>query len=154
MKERKSKFIVFAISIVVILVLSSFNSLGSSTKLNVVYDKSTSNSSVVSLQATISTSTIKISEIYRLNGIPFNNSKNIVVTNKARNESYPSVVTGSYRAIASFEVEDEEGKSRIYFRNSGNYGQSWSSNEGKLVAYLNDANPDIEVEHPTLCVSP
>ncbi|MCK4995743.1 MAG: hypothetical protein KAR55_02540 [Thermoplasmatales archaeon] len=154
MKERKSKFIVFAISIVVILVLSSFNSLGSSTKLNVVYDKSTSNSSVVSLQATISTSTIKISEIYGLNDIPFNNSKNIVVTNKARNESYPSVVTGSYRALASFEVEDEEGKSRIYFRNSGNYGQSWSSNEDKLVAKLNDANPDIEVEHPTLSVSP
>lgn len=162
MKRNRNKSIIFAFSIVALLVLGSIGSFGitkdviSKTNNNHI-NKISKNIETVSIKNVITsqvTSTIhtKNSKIYNLDSLNFNFSDNILVTGEEGNESYPSMVLSGTNAFLAYEYEDGNEK-RIRLRNSMNYGQTWS-NAIQLVVKLDDDHPNIEVNSPSFNIVP
>lgn len=160
MKYNKSKSIIFAFSIITLLLLGSIGPFGisadtasknDSTQANTLNQKGTV-TSIKTASRSITTQTIvsKSSILNTFYNPLFSNSDNIVVANAIGNESYPSMVVYGKNALVSYEYNDGNDP-YIYLRNSNNYGQSWSD-PYKLVVKLDGT--EISVNSPTLCIKP
>jgi len=158
-KFRKGLF--FAFSIVVLLIFSSIGSFGTSTdvfnKNNTIQKTDSYLEGKLTFIKTTSTSVIiptiplKDSKLTAFVDNFFITSNNMVVSDAAGNESYPSVVMDGNNGLVAYEYEDES-ETRIYIRNSGNFGQSWSD-AIKIKADLFDIQ-DIEINSPSLSLIP
>jgi len=156
MKNKKSKSIIFAFSIVVLLVLGSVGSPGISSEKSDNYKETQANNvrltgTALRIKTTASLTTFsKNNRLCSMGSNSFNESDNIVVSNATGNESYPSMVIRDLNAMLAYEYE-EENETRVYLRSSGNYGKSWKS-QVQLVVNLENGPSDIETNSPVFSI--
>ena len=160
MKDKKSKSIFFAFSMVALLILSSIGSFGISN--DTVNEKDTNHvtnlnqiSSTVCIKSTLSsrvTSTIstKNDVINTLEGPIVNPPENILVTGEEGDESYPSMVLSGSNILVAYEHKDNS-DTYIYLRKSNNFGRSWSEPSPLKVIF---EGSEIPVNSPTFCIRP
>jgi len=152
MKYLKPRSII-VISVVALLVLGSVGSFGISNVKDEAYQKNRSivkNSAVCfnSFESNIELNSYKLNSLGTIGNYL---DDNVVVTNTTGNEYYPSMVMNGYAGMVAYEYDDGNG-SKIYLRNSNDYGQNWS-NETQVIAKLNQ-NPIDEINSPSLCIKP
>jgi len=153
MKYSKIKSII-VFSVIILLIINSVGSFGSSNEENEKNQKT--NIKIKKAAISIKTSNTK-DEPYNgksqtLGDNGFNDLDNIIVSKNIGNESYPSMVMEGYSGLVAYEYEDVRG-THVHIRNSKNYGQNWSG-AIKIVAKLDNSNPDIEINSPSLCTVP
>ena len=143
MDKNKNKKISLIFSIVILLILSSFVSLGTSTE--VVENISQKTNEMLRLKTYKSTFSSLNTEddITPPSGSRSSDRyENIIVTDFSGNESYPSMVVRGFNTLIAYEHINNG----IYFRNSNQYGESWSA-PVKLSTTL-------PVFSPSLCIRP
>ena len=160
MKEKKQKSLIFAFSMVTVLILSSIGSFGIST--DIVAEENTNQIANVNVKSnlvcieTSSNSLSNLNEIskndktHNLESLNFNLSENILVAGQDGNESYPSMVINGANSLVAYEYEDESDP-YLYLSKSGNYSKTWSEPE-KLEIEL--SGEEISVNSPALCIRP
>jgi len=136
MKDKKLKTIIFALSIVVLLVLSSVSSLGITTdstnsdddiKITNIAKKGSAVCVKTSSRSIISPSILSKDDMLQtLETSSSSDSDNILVAGELEDESYPSMVVNGLDALVAYKYEDDSG-SDVYVRTSDDYGQNWSS---------------------------
>ena len=150
MKYLKPRFII-VISVVALLVLGSVGSFGIS---NAKDETNKSNRLIVKNSAVSVNSIIsdlennKINTLGTIGNVSYDN---IVVTNTSGDESYPSIVMNGYSGLAAYEYNDGN-ESKIFLRNTNDYGQNWSS-EKQVIAKLNQI-PIKDIDSPSLSIKP
>jgi len=82
----------------------------------------------------------------------FNDLDNIIVSSTIWSESHPSMVMEGYSGLVAYEYDDGS-KTHIHIRNSKNYGLNWSI-AMKIIAKLDESNPDLEIMSPSLSTVP
>ena len=151
MKYNKSlkTFVVFIV--VAVLLISSFVSIGVSSKTSKIDIKTRIGSgSKVRIKNPEPHLDIKSSIISSNIFNDFNTSENIVISDDPVNESYPSMITSGLTGLALYHNEDDM---RIYLRNSRDFGKTWSQGE-KIEVYYSSTEPDIDVFSPDISLSP
>jgi hypothetical protein len=78
---------------------------------------------------------------------------NVVVTNTNGSESYPSIVMNGYAGMVAYEYNDGN-ESKIFLRNSNDYGQNWSGEVQVIAKLQEDPTTPIEINSPSLCIKP
>lgn len=144
MKTKYTKILVTTFFVNSILILSSIGSIGNNiTKIN--NDEVNTRGSVSIIKTC--TQTISINN-YMSSSLDdgFNNTDNIVVTNTSGEESYPSIVFSGLKGLVAYEYKNQN-NTNVYFRNSVNYGQSWSSGYVSFSTQFNTFSP-------SLCIKP
>ena len=160
MKKKKLKTIIFAFSIVTVLIFSSIGSFGISN--DIVSEKNTIQIANVNVESnsvcikTSSNSLLALNEISKngktnnLCSLNFNLSENILVAGQDGNESYPSIVTNGANSLVAYEYGDND-NSYLYLRKSSDYARTWDDFT-KLEIELDDS--EISVNTPALCIRP
>jgi len=143
MNQNKSKNKILIYSIVILLILSSFVTLGTSTELvDNTPIKTNHILSVKTIKSTFSAENTVSGFTQPSSGPLSSSSGNIVVTSESGNESYPSMVVSGFNTLIAYEYENNG----IYLRNSGHYGENWSA-PVKLGTTSN-------FYYPSLCIHP
>ena len=143
MNQNKSKKITLIFTIVILLILSSFVSLGTSTE--VVDDTSQKTNEMLrvkTIKSTFSAVNTDGSVTQPSSGPSPSSSGNIIVTDDSGNESYPSMVVSGFNTLIAYEYENKG----IYLRNTNQYGENWSA-----PVKLSTTRP---VYSPSLCIRP
>ena len=151
----------FVFTLVVLLILSSIGSYGTSNNVFNYNDASQKIDSYLKGKLTwiktTSSSVInpvisfKDNKLHAFVNNFFIKSNNIIVSNAVGNESYPSSVMEKNNELVAYEYEDGS-KNHIYIRNSVDYGESWSD-AIRIVANHED-NFDIEINSPSFSLEP
>jgi len=158
MKDNKLKTIIFALSIVTLLVLSSVSSLGITTdstnsdddiKITNIVKKSSVVCVKASSRSIISPSILSKDDMLQtLETSSSSDSDNILVAGELEDESHPSMVVNGLDALVAYEYE-ENNETHVYLRTSNDYGETWSGGpyyfKGTLV---------YNTSSPSLCVEP
>ncbi len=150
---KKSKLrVIIVFSVITFLILGSVGSFGSSNNENKTYLKTKTmvRNSAVCFNTFNSEDELNTKKLNTLGDIGYNSYDNVVVTNSAGNESYPSMIREGYNSLVAYEYEDDT-ETSIYLRYSRDYGQTWSG-ESRIIAKL-DGNP-IEINSPSLSIVP
>ncbi len=156
MQFNKSLKRIVVVSVVVLLLISSFCSIGISIKSTSTIKKSnSSNGCLLKIRTPSPFFGIKRPALSSLsNNNNSNISENVVISNDPGNESYPSIVMSGLNGLIVYEHED---LSRIFLRQTldweKDYGKNWST-ALKLKVYYSSSEPDIEAVSPDLCFSP
>jgi len=150
MKENKAKSIGLTFTVVILLLLSSFVSIGTSTELSVdTTEKSDVKLSVNQLQSTFCSITFKGNGYQPMGAPTIGDYDNIVVADDDGDESYPSMVVKGFDALVAYEYK-EGSNPYLYFGKSNDYGQSWSSKKYGI----DYEGSEISVNSPRLCINP
>lgn len=140
---------VIAFSVITLLFLGSVGSFGISNKENETYSKT--NLKVKNPIICVNVLDESNNEKLKTSGyIGYNPYDNVVVTSAAENESYPSMVFEGYTGVVAYEYEAES-ETRIYLRNSLDYGQNWLEPK-QVKAKIGDT--PIEINSPSLSIIP
>lgn len=159
MKEIKFKNMILAFSIVLLLILSSIGSFGTSTEIEEKDIKlkinSTSKFSKVKINSNIKTikpsvSSMNYEEVKTLTGSNPGIYDNFPIADTSNNESYPSIVSRGLNYLIAYESQDGIDPD-IYFRKSNDYGENWSGPTQLVFRYEGD---DRSINSPTLCIDP
>lgn len=151
MKDNKSIRVILPFITVILIILSSFVSIVTSTE---IADDTTQKTNVRlfvdNFKTTFSTVSLK-GDVFQPSGAPLlGDYENIVVADDVKNESYPSMVVSGFDALVAYEYE-EDSNPYLYFRKSDDYGQNWSASY-KLKVELDGLK--IPVNSPALCINP
>jgi len=157
MKDIKIKNMILAFSLVLLLILSSIGSFGTSTeivekdikfKINTTskFSKVKINSNIKTVNASVSSKNCE--EVKTLAGSNPGIFDNFLIAGTSNNESYPSVVSRGLNYLIAYEVLDGNDPD-IYFRKSNDYGENWS--EPTQLVFRYEGN-DRSINSPTLCI--
>jgi hypothetical protein len=145
MTNHKSKTIMLAFSIVMLLIISSVGSFGVSTDNNFTGDTDSGMSCTRMFTQSVSSSDIlmkndELSTLTDSDGL-----SGIIIANSTENESYSSLVVYGDNALAVYEYQ-EGNTTNVHLRNTDNYGQTWSSsyswNPGENISYV---DPSLDI---------
>jgi len=159
MKHKQSKSIIFAFSMIALLILSSIGSFGTPTSMadkeDTVQKTNYKEKGAVAHIKIKSSSVTTLSIVSESNEVPtlstsdFNISENILVAGEDGNESYPSVLVSGSNALVAYEDDSDP---YIYLRKSGDYGRSWSG--ANKFAAEDKHGTELSVNSPALCIRP
>jgi PKD repeat protein len=150
-KKSLRTYVVFII--VALFLISSFVSIGISTKTNIIAEKSgpvSGNRLKVRIKnpepCTNVNSPVLCSNIFD----DFNNSENIIISDDEGDESYPTMIANGLVGLAAYQNEKNM---RIYLRNTKDFGKTWSNSQ-QIEVYYGPTEPDIDVFSPDISFSP
>jgi PKD repeat protein len=138
------------ILIISFVLISSFASIGVSLKSKNIIKTETNEGFKIKIETPKPYLGVKNPASIQTNNNDFNNSENIVISNNTDNESNPSVIFSGISGLISYLNED---KTRIFLRNTQDYGKNWS-NEVQIEVFYSQTEPDIEAVSPDLAFSP
>lgn len=159
MKDLKIKNMILAFSIVLLLILSSIGSFGTSTEIEEKDIKlkinTTSSFSKVKINSNIKTVkpsvlSMNLEEVRNLAGSPFGIYDNFPIADTSNDESYPSMISRGLNYLIAYESQEDIDPD-IYFRKSNDYGENWSAPTQLVFRYEGD---DRSINSPTLCIDP
>lgn len=140
---------VIAFSVITLLVLSSIGSFGVSNKKNETYSKTNLKvkNPIIYVNVVDEFNNEKLTTSGNVVNTPYDN---VVVASAAENESYPCMITEGYTCVVAYEYEAES-ETRIYLRNSLDYGQNWLDPK-QVKAKIGDT--PIGINSPSLSIIP
>lgn len=134
MKDRKQKTMIFALSIVTLLVLSSVSSFGITTdstnsdddiKISNIVKKGPVMCVKTSSHSLLSPNVMsKNGMLQTLDASSPGASENILVAGEPEDELHPSMVVNGLNALVAYEYR-ENNETRVFVQNSDDYGSSW-----------------------------
>lgn len=153
MRYKKSlrKYVVFIV--VALFLISSFVSIGVSTKTGKLAQKSVTFSGSgmkVRIKNPEPCTTVHSPALCSNSFDDFNNSENIIISNDEGDESYPTMITNGLIGLAAYH---NESNMRIYVRNTKDFGKTWSKGQ-QIEVYYGPTEPDIDAFSPDICFSP
>jgi len=140
MKNKKFNVIL----VTTILILTQFISFGLSQKSEIESDNLPQYLKISSLPTVLPTKLMKSEDFDVINIGESSNFSNIIVAGDTGDESYPSFIMNRNDALVAYEY-DENNMSNIYFRNSDNYGLTWSNPEYFPIS-VNATSPSLIIK--------